>query len=86
MNSVLVRADGAILHIETFVTFDNLEPSPISRLITDLPSRHFVPKDVVLTSMRRDDVASTLIRRHFGTKCPLGQISSESHECSDISL
>ena len=22
--------------------------------------------------MRRDDVASTLIRRHFGTKCPLG--------------
>ena len=29
--------------------------------------------DVVLTSMRRDYVASTLIRRHFGTKCPLGQ-------------
>ena len=23
--------------------------------------------------MRRDYVASTLIRRHFGTKCPLGQ-------------
>ena len=23
--------------------------------------------------MRRDDVASSLIRRHFGTKCPLGQ-------------
>ena len=22
--------------------------------------------------MRRDDVASTLIRRHFRTKCPLG--------------
>ena len=29
--------------------------------------------EVVLTSMRRDDVASTLIRRHFGTKCPLGR-------------
>ena len=28
--------------------------------------------DVVLTSMRRDYVASTLIRRHFDTKCPLG--------------
>ena len=28
--------------------------------------------DIVLTSMRRDDVASMLIRRHFGTKCPLG--------------
>ena len=25
--------------------------------------------------MRRDDVASTLIRRHFGTKCPLGMNS-----------
>ena len=28
--------------------------------------------DVVLTSMRRDDVASTSVRRHFGTICPLG--------------
>ena len=28
--------------------------------------------DVVLTLMRRDDVASTLIRHHFRTKCPLG--------------
>ena len=26
--------------------------------------------------MRRDDVASTLIRRHFGTKCPRGCWSS----------
>ena len=28
--------------------------------------------DVVLTSMRREDVASMSIRRHFGTICPLG--------------
>ena len=28
--------------------------------------------DVVSTSMRRNHVASTLIRRHFRTKCPLG--------------
>ena len=27
---------------------------------------------VVLTSMRRDDVASTSTQRHFGTICPLG--------------
>ena len=27
--------------------------------------------DVVLTSMRRDNVALTSIRRHFGTKYPL---------------
>ena len=30
--------------------------------------------DVVLTSMRRNHVASTLIRRHFRTKCPLGSV------------
>ena len=30
--------------------------------------------DAVLTSMRRDHVASTLIQRHFGTKCPLGTL------------
>ena len=28
--------------------------------------------DVVSTSMRRDDVASTFIRRHFHVMCPLG--------------
>ena len=28
-------------------------------------------KNVVLMSMRHDDVASTSIRRHFGTICPL---------------
>ena len=28
--------------------------------------------DVVSTSMRRDHVASTLIRRHFNVVCPLG--------------
>ena len=29
--------------------------------------------DVVSTSMRRDHVASTLIRRHFNVVCPLGR-------------
>ena len=29
--------------------------------------------DVVSTLMRRHHIASTLIRRHFGTKCPLGR-------------
>ena len=33
--------------------------------------------DVVSTLMRRDDVASTLIRRHFGTKSSLGWDSIE---------
>ena len=40
-----------------------------------IPSGHLVQKnDVVLTSMRRDYVAPTLIRHHFGTKCPLGLV------------
>ena len=30
--------------------------------------------DVVSTSMRRDHVASTLIRRHFNVVCPLGYV------------
>ena len=38
---------------------------------TNLPAGIWCQNDVVLTSMRRH-VASTLIRRHFGTKCPLG--------------
>ena len=37
-----------------------------------LPVGIWCPNDVVSTSMRRDHVASTLIRRHFNTKCLLG--------------
>ena len=37
---------------------------------------HDVKNDVVLTSMRRDYVALTSIRRHFGAKCPLGLLSA----------
>ena len=45
--------------------------------------------DVVLTSMRRDDVASTSIRRHFGTKCLLGNFRTAEatavvNTCTDI--
>ena len=40
------------------------------------PAGIWCQNDVELTSMRRDDVASTLIRRHFGTKCPLGSYES----------
>ena len=56
----------------------------IAVMVTDL-RRHFTynsggacpadiwwENDVVLTSMRRDQVASMLIQRHFGTKWPLG--------------
>ena len=39
---------------------------------TDIPAGIWCENDVGSTSMRRHHVASTLIRRHFGTKCPLG--------------
>ena len=35
-----------------------------------IPAGIWCQNDVVSTSMRRHHVASTLIRRHFGTKCP----------------
>ena len=35
--------------------------------------------DVVWTSMRQDDVASTLIWCHFGTICPLGSLYLNWH-------
>ena len=40
--------------------------------VVKVPAGIWCENDVVLTSMRRDYVASTLIRRHFDTKCPLG--------------
>ena len=36
-----------------------------------IPAGIWCENDVGSTSMRRHHVASTLIRRHFGTKCPL---------------
>ena len=42
----------------------------------NLPAGIWCKNDVVLTLMRRDDVTSTLIRRHFRTKCPLGSDKS----------
>ena len=39
------------------------------------PSGHMVQNDAVSTSMRRHDVASTLIRRQFYVICPLGYLA-----------
>ena len=45
----------------------------ILQMQDDDPAGIWCENDVVLTSMRRDYVASTLIRRHFDTRCPLGK-------------
>ena len=34
---------------------------------------HDAKNDVILTSMRHDDVASTSVRRYFDVMCPLGE-------------
>ena len=41
-------------------------------VLSRTPADIWCENDVGSTSMRRHHVASTLIRRHFGTKCPLG--------------
>ena len=62
-------ADGT----NTVLTAHNTTESSICYF--DLhPAGIWCENDVGSTSMRRDDVASTLIRRHFGTKCPLGHV------------
>ena len=40
--------------------------------------------DVVSTSMRRDHVASTLIRRHFNVVCPLGPLLPNLTQISPV--
>ena len=40
--------------------------------VKGIPTGIWCQNDVVFTSMRRHHVASTLIRRHFRSKCPLG--------------
>ena len=45
------------------------------------PAGIWCENDVGSTSMRRHHVASTLIRRHFGTKCPLGLYSAVCSCC-----
>ena len=45
---------------------------------SNLPAGIQHQNDVVSTSMRRDHVASTLIRRHFNVVCPLGSCFSSA--------
>ena len=54
------------------------DSSPLSDMNFNMnnPAGIWCKNDVVLTLMRRDDVASTLIRRHFRTKCPLGTFAT----------
>ena len=44
------------------------------KLNNNFPADTQYPNDVVSTSMPRDHVESTLIRRHFNVLCPLGWV------------
>ena len=58
------------------LTTSHFQQSEISWCIM-LPVGTQDKNDAVLTSMRRDDVASTSIRRHFDTICSLGFFHGE---------
>ena len=50
-----------------------------------VPAGIWCENDVGSMSMRHDDVASTLIRCHFGTKCPLGVVLEGSKRSQTVS-
>ena len=50
------------------------------------PAGIWCQNDVVLTSMRRHHVASTSIRRYFGTKCPLGNALASNRELNNLRM
>ena len=54
--------------------------------ILDTQQAHNVKNDVVSTSMRRDHVVSTLIRRHFDVVCLLGSIYIVKHKPLSLRL
>ena len=59
---------------------NNVRQSPKAGILISLSGKCLVgiccQNDAVLTSMRRDDVASTFIRRHFHVMYPLGDLQS----------
>ena len=69
----LFPVEHIIDSIFSTVVINALDIGCICREITCVfPAGICCRSGVVLKSMRRDNVASTSIRRNFGTKCPLG--------------
>ena len=66
---LLLISDIFFIGVQFRHMFDSV-PRPV--VAEYIPVGIWCQNDVVSTSMRRDHVASTLIRRHFNTKCPLG--------------
>ena len=60
--------------IPWMIDFDDAR-TEFSYCKSSIPACKQHQNDVVSTSMRRDHVASTLIRRHFHVVCPLGYFS-----------
>ena len=65
---VMKKKSSKAVHLLQFICIKHCVPVEVNVL----PAGIWCENDVVLTSMRRDDVASTLIRCHFRTKCLLG--------------
>ena len=69
------KIKGTFLSIINCGLYNNgLNPITSRQINNSVPAGIWCDNDVGSTSMRRHHVASTLIRRHFGTKCPLGHV------------
>ena len=72
-----MHVNRKIIHrkVEKYLIFTNFSLLTLEngvKVIKTCPAGIWCQDDVVSTLMRRNHVASTLIRRHFRTKCPLG--------------
>ena len=67
-------SSGSLLHLRTAKALVGLRlcTGSSEHLLVSYPLGTQCLNDVVSTSMRRDHVASTLIRRHFDVICLLG--------------
>ena len=72
-HTIISEINAVFLYLQTGIDSKNaIFKGRIKTLLYDIsPVGIWCQNDVVLTSMRRHHVASTSIRRHFDTKCPL---------------
>ena len=75
VTGIYPHSTSQLLHFNAFKMGPHDDIRCVTRVPCNIPAGIWCKNDVVLTSMRRDDVASTSIQRHFDTKCPLGYVT-----------
>ena len=72
VTEAIFRRKNNVHHSSAFIYESILILFHTNNKYNNIPAGIWCENDVGSTSMRRHHVASMLIRRHFGTKCPLG--------------